>query len=171
MCFLSQAQQEVPSWLEEFAFSSGGPTSFNNFASTDSRRVGGFILNLSTFFFLPVSSLCFCCFRVKVEDLSRTTAHQTRQLLLLLLQLMMTTGNNGDNVTAHPHSTVQFALYRSLQLVVAVFLFISFNFLWPETIKMPSWEWGICRKSLSALFGGLIVEVCLNLFIFFFNLI
>nr|AZK16209.1 vasa protein [Collichthys lucidus] len=39
---LSKAQQEVPSWLEEFAFSGPGATGFNpsmrNFASSDSRK-------------------------------------------------------------------------------------------------------------------------------------
>ncbi|CAK6976524.1 probable ATP-dependent RNA helicase DDX4 [Scomber scombrus] len=43
---LSKAQQEVPSWLEESAFSGPASTSFNpprkNFASTDSRKGGSF---------------------------------------------------------------------------------------------------------------------------------
>ncbi|XP_044043855.1 probable ATP-dependent RNA helicase DDX4 isoform X2 [Siniperca chuatsi] len=43
---LSKAQQEVPSWLEESAFSGPGTTGFNpprkNFASTDSRKGGSF---------------------------------------------------------------------------------------------------------------------------------
>ncbi|XP_034410963.1 probable ATP-dependent RNA helicase DDX4 [Cyclopterus lumpus] len=43
---LSKAQQEVPSWLEESAFSSAGAVGFNpprkGFASTDSRRGGSF---------------------------------------------------------------------------------------------------------------------------------
>ncbi|XP_045908981.1 probable ATP-dependent RNA helicase DDX4 [Micropterus dolomieu] len=43
---LSKAQQEVPSWLEESAFSGPSPTGFNpprkNFASTDSRKGGSF---------------------------------------------------------------------------------------------------------------------------------
>ncbi|TNN32141.1 putative ATP-dependent RNA helicase DDX4 [Liparis tanakae] len=43
---LSKAQQEVPSWLEESAFSSGGAAGFNpsrkGFASTDSRKGGSF---------------------------------------------------------------------------------------------------------------------------------
>ncbi|XP_075951174.1 putative ATP-dependent RNA helicase DDX4 [Anarhichas minor] len=43
---LSKAQQEVPSWLEESALSSGGPAGFNpprkGFASTDSRKGGSF---------------------------------------------------------------------------------------------------------------------------------
>ncbi|XP_032361791.1 putative ATP-dependent RNA helicase DDX4 isoform X2 [Etheostoma spectabile] len=43
---LSKAQQEVPSWLEESAFSGPGATGFNpsrkGFASTDSRKGGSF---------------------------------------------------------------------------------------------------------------------------------
>ncbi|XP_031707946.1 putative ATP-dependent RNA helicase DDX4 isoform X1 [Anarrhichthys ocellatus] len=43
---LSKAQQEVPSWLEESALSSGGPAGFNSprkgFALTDSRKGGSF---------------------------------------------------------------------------------------------------------------------------------
>nr|AFI61840.1 vasa [Lateolabrax japonicus] len=43
---LSKAQQEVPSWLEEFAFSGPATTGFNpprkNFASSDSRKGGSF---------------------------------------------------------------------------------------------------------------------------------
>ncbi|XP_068560753.1 probable ATP-dependent RNA helicase DDX4 isoform X3 [Cebidichthys violaceus] len=43
---LSKAQQEVPSWLEESALTSGGPSGFNpprrGFASTDSRKGGSF---------------------------------------------------------------------------------------------------------------------------------
>nr|ABY77970.1 vasa [Thunnus orientalis] len=43
---LSKAQQEVPSWLEESAFSGPATTGFNpprkNFASTDSRKRGSF---------------------------------------------------------------------------------------------------------------------------------
>uniref|UniRef100_A0A3Q3RND3 RNA helicase n=1 Tax=Mastacembelus armatus TaxID=205130 RepID=A0A3Q3RND3_9TELE len=35
---LAKAQQEVPSWLEEYAFSSPSTASFQNFASTDSRK-------------------------------------------------------------------------------------------------------------------------------------
>jgi hypothetical protein len=41
--YFSQAQQEVPKWLEEAAFSAHGTTGFNpggrTFASTDSRKV------------------------------------------------------------------------------------------------------------------------------------
>lgn len=46
---LSGAQQEVPSWLEEIAFSAHGTTGFNPrgkvFASTDTRRGGSFQMN------------------------------------------------------------------------------------------------------------------------------
>lgn len=46
---LSGAQQEVPSWLEEIAFSAHGTTGFNPhgnvFASCDSRRGGSFMKN------------------------------------------------------------------------------------------------------------------------------
>lgn len=45
-----QAQQEVPSWLEEIAFSAHGTSGFNPrgevFASTDTRRVTTFSLNV-----------------------------------------------------------------------------------------------------------------------------
>ncbi|KAK1876368.1 putative ATP-dependent RNA helicase DDX4 [Dissostichus eleginoides] len=39
---LSKAQQEVPSWLEESAFSSSGSEGFKGFNSTDSRKGGSF---------------------------------------------------------------------------------------------------------------------------------
>nr|XP_020444961.1 probable ATP-dependent RNA helicase DDX4 [Monopterus albus] len=45
---LSKAQQEVPSWLEEFAFTGSSTTGFMNFASTDSRKGGSFQDNLKS---------------------------------------------------------------------------------------------------------------------------
>ncbi|KAA8579859.1 hypothetical protein FQN60_006952 [Etheostoma spectabile] len=88
---LSKAQQEVPSWLEESAFSGPGATGFNpsrkGFASTDSRKVTGLTI---------------------LEDLSKTTAQGASPLLRL--QLMMKNGNRGNNRAAHSIGLSYFSL-------------------------------------------------------------
>uniref|UniRef100_A0A665UIJ1 RNA helicase n=1 Tax=Echeneis naucrates TaxID=173247 RepID=A0A665UIJ1_ECHNA len=62
---LSKAQQEVPSWLEEFAFSGPRGVAVNpfrkTFASIDSRKVSVWLLTLLSLMLICLSSLCPLC--------------------------------------------------------------------------------------------------------------
>lgn len=74
-----QAQQEVPSWLEESAFSSGPGTMGVNparkhFASSDSRKVKGItvVLLFITVIILQLTILCVSLMFIHREALSKT---------------------------------------------------------------------------------------------------